>query len=83
MLKMRCGQSSMVQWMAGRIFISTTGVGTKTLTVPSGFCWTAQEVAKLGTNKQAIMAVHVLASSLDAEVIHVHIYTCALVVSVV
>ena len=60
-------------------FLQPTGVGTKTLTVPSvssSFCWTAQQVAKLGTNKQAIyiMAVDVLACSLDAEVI-IHIHT--------
>lgn len=38
-------------------FLQPTGVGSKTLTVPcvsSSFSWTAQQVAKLGTCKQAI-----------------------------
>ena len=38
-------------------FLQPTGTGTRTLTVPSvssSFSWTAQQVAKLGGNKQAI-----------------------------
>lgn len=39
------------------VFLQPAGAGTKTLTVPavsSSFCWTAQQVAKLGGYKQAI-----------------------------
>ena len=39
------------------IFLQPTGAGSRTLTVPSvstSFCWTAQQVAKLGANKQSI-----------------------------
>lgn len=52
-------------------FLQPTGVGTKTLTVPSvssSFRWTAQQVAKLGSNKQSIYIVAV-ACSLESEVI--------------
>ena len=54
-------------------FLQSTGVGTRTLTVPSvsaSFSWTAQQVAKLGTNKQAIyiLAIDELSCSLESEV---------------
>lgn len=38
-------------------FIQPTGAGSRTLTLPSvssSFCWTAQQVAKLGNYKQPI-----------------------------
>ena len=38
-------------------YLQSTGAGSKTLTVPSvssSFCWTANQVAKLGTYKQPI-----------------------------
>ena len=41
-------------------FLQATGTGTKTLTIPSvspSFSWTAQQVAKLGGNKQAIYII--------------------------
>ena len=54
-------------------FLQSTGVGTKTLTIPSvsdSFSWTAQQVAKLGNNKQAIyiLALDELSCSLVSEV---------------
>ena len=39
------------------VFLQPAGAGTKTLTIPavsSSFCWTAQQVARLGGYKQAI-----------------------------
>ena len=39
------------------VFLQPVGAGTKTLIVPavsSSFCWTAQQVARLGSYKQAI-----------------------------
>ena len=38
------------------VFLQRAGAGTKTLIVPveSSFCWTAQQVARLGGYKQAI-----------------------------
>ena len=39
------------------VFLQPTGIGARTLTVPSisnSFCWTAQEVAKLGGHKSPI-----------------------------
>lgn len=41
------------------VFLQPAGAGTKTLTVPavsSLFCWTAQQVARLGGYKQPILA---------------------------
>ena len=58
-------------------FLQSTGVGTRTLTVPSvssSFNWTAQQVAKLGSSKQAIyiLAIDDLSCCLESEVsIHV------------
>lgn len=54
-------------------FLQSTGVGARTLTVPSvssSFNWTAQQVAKLGSSKQAIyvLAVDDLSCSLESEV---------------
>ena len=57
---------SVFQWpMDGRDdfmfpFLQSTGVGTRTLTIPSvsaSFQWTAQQVAKLGSYKQAIYII--------------------------
>ena len=39
------------------VFLQPTGIGARTLTVPSvsnSFCWTAQQVAKLGGHKTPI-----------------------------
>lgn len=54
-------------------YLQSTGVGTKTLTVPSvssSFSWTPQQVAKLGNSKQAIyiLALDELSCSLESEV---------------
>ena len=68
-------------------YLQSTGTGSKTLTVvSSSFDWTAQQVAKLGNNKQAIyiMANDEFACSLDSEVCYlsmhggicVHLYCC-------
>ena len=55
------------------IFLQPTGAGSKTLTVPSvssSFSWTAQQVAKLGANKQSfyILAKEKLALDLEVSV---------------
>ena len=58
-------------------FLQPTGVGTKTLTVPSvssSFCWTAQQVAKLGGYKQAIYILagdHLVTKDTLVRCIHV------------
>ena len=54
-------------------FLQSTGVGTRTLTIPSvsaSFQWTAQQVAKLGSYKQAIyiIAIDELQCSLTSKV---------------
>ena len=50
-------------------YLQSTGVGTRTLTIPSVSVWTAQQVAKLGNSKQAIyiLANDELACSLESE----------------
>jgi len=58
-------------------FLQSTGAGTKTLTVPSvssSFLWTPQQVAKLGSSKQAIyiIALDELSCSLESEVSEVY-----------
>ena len=62
-------------------FLQPTGAGSKTLTVPavsSTFEWTAQQVAKLGSNKQAIyiIANDPLACSLESEVCYAQVILC-------
>ena len=49
------------------VFLQLTGIGARTLTVPSvsnSFCWTAQQVAKLGGHKTPI---YILAK--DAQIL--------------
>ena len=61
-------------------FLQPTGVGSRTLTVPcvsSSFSWTAQQVAKLGTYKQAI---YILAQDElifpDVPEVSMHVLAC-------
>lgn len=63
-------------------FLQPTGAASRTLTVPSvssSFQWTAQQVAKLGNNKQVIyiIATDPLTCSFESEVhyvTHAYIY---------
>ena len=53
-------------------FLQSTGVGSRTLTIPvlSSFDWSAQQVAKLGNNKQPvyIIAVDELVCNIESDV---------------
>ena len=68
------------------VFLQPTGAGSRSLSVPAvstSFQWTAQQVAKLGANKQTIYVLAMDELDLETPVSNWHVYGDATMSSVI